>query len=165
MNIRFNTLAALVLVNAAPPVLAQSQVGGGMGMMSPGLMIPAMDPVKGGELFVSKGCVVCHSINGIGGEDAPPLDAEYMDLPMSPFDFAARMWRGAPMMIEAQEDELGSQIEFTGEELGDIIAFVHDAELQASFSEDDVPEEMLHMMAHTEEGGHDEDAEGHPAED
>ncbi|MFP6730258.1 MAG: hypothetical protein VCD50_08845 [Alphaproteobacteria bacterium] len=29
-------------------------------------------------------------------------------------------------MIAMQEDELGEQIDFTGQELADIIAFVHD---------------------------------------
>jgi len=63
-----------------------------------------------------------------------------MDLPMNPFEFAARMWRGAPAMVAAQEDELGGQIEFTGQELADIIAFVHDSEEQKAFSAGDIPE-------------------------
>lgn len=33
------------------------------------------DPGKGAELFESKGCSDCHSFNGQGGEDAPPLDS------------------------------------------------------------------------------------------
>ena len=42
-------------------------------------------------------------------------------------------------MIAVQEDELGEQIEFTGEELANIIAFVHSAEEQKKFSEADIP--------------------------
>ncbi len=26
-----------------------------------------MDPMRGRQLFVSKGCIACHSINGVGG--------------------------------------------------------------------------------------------------
>ena len=115
-------------------------------MMKPSLVIPHMDAARGRELFASKGCVVCHSVNGVGGEDAPMLDAEFMDSPMNPFEFAARMWRGAPAMVAAQEDELGGQIEFTGDELASIIAFVHDAEEQARFSEADIPEQIERMM-------------------
>ena len=35
------------------------------------LMMPRMDPRRGKELFVTKGWVACHAINGIGGHDAP----------------------------------------------------------------------------------------------
>ena len=112
------------------------------------------------SLFAFKGCVVCHSINGVGGEDAPPLDAEYMELPMNPFDFAARMWRGAEAMVELQRDELGEVIELEGEDLASIIAFVHDAEEQKKFSEADIPEEIEEMMHHeTEEEPHEEGEE------
>ena len=133
----------------------------GMGqMMSPGLMLPSMDSTRGRALFAEKGCVVCHSINGVGGEDAPMLDAEFMDEVMNPFEFAARMWRGAGAMVMMQEDELGGQIELTGQELADIIAFVHDAQEQAKFSEADIPheiEEMMHLEG--EEDQHEEEQE------
>lgn len=44
-------------------------------MLSAGLMMPSMDAANGRKLFASKGCVVCHEVNGIGGTDAAPLDA------------------------------------------------------------------------------------------
>jgi cytochrome c len=115
-----------------------------------GLAIPAFDAKKGRLLFGSKGCVVCHSVNGIGGEDAPEFSAEIMEHPMNAFEFAAGMWRGAPAMIMMQEEELGEQIELNGEELAAIIAFVHDEEEQKLFSKDDIPEEILEIM----EGDH-----------
>lgn len=102
---------------------------GHSGMEGPGgamIIMPAMDSAKGRKLYASKGCVVCHAINGIGGQDAPNLDAHTMSAQMNLLDFAARMWRGAATMIAMQEDELGEQIDFTGQELADIIAFVHD---------------------------------------
>ena len=43
-----------------------------------GLMLPIMSPARGRILYASKGCVACHAINGVGGEDAPPLDAATM---------------------------------------------------------------------------------------
>ena len=126
------------------------------GMMASGLFIPEMNAKRGRELFASKGCVVCHSINGIGGEVAPMLDAEFMDEIMNPFDFAARMWRGGGAMIARQQTELGKQIDLTGQELADIIAFVHNAEEQARFSEFDVPHEIEEMMQGAVEEDHDE---------
>jgi cytochrome c551/c552 len=126
-------------------------------MMAPGLMMPTMNAARGRELFASKGCVVCHSINGVGGEDAPMLDAEFMDDVMNPFEFAARMWRGAGAMVALQEDELGGQIALTGEQLADIIAFVHDAEEQSKFSMADVPHEIEEMMHHDGADDHHEE--------
>ena len=128
---------------------------------SAGLLMPMMNPARGRELFASKGCVVCHSVNGVGGEDAPPLDASTMDMPMNPFEFAARMWRGAEAMIYLQQEELGQQIEFTGAELADIIAFVHDPDEQAKFSRADIPPRIQDLMHHMEEEEHEEDEAEH----
>ena len=97
-------------------------------------------------LFASKGCVVCHSINGVGGKDAPALDASTMTGPMNPFDFAAKMWHGAAAMIKMQQHELGKQIEFNGAELADIIAFAHDAKEQKKFSKADIPKNIKKLM-------------------
>lgn len=131
------------------PVQTSAQQAGGMSpgaMMSPGLLMPMMNPARGRELFAAKGCVVCHSVNGVGGEDAPALDADTMSMPMQPFEFAARMWRGAAAMIAMQEDELGGQIDLTGQELADIIAFAHDPAEQAKFSQADIPDNVADMM-------------------
>lgn len=167
-------IAAAALLSAPLPAAAESHAAGGtggmmdgqmQGMMGAGLILPRMDAAAGRALFASKGCVVCHSVNGVGGLDAPPLDAEYMDLPMNPFDFAARMWRGAGAMVALQQDELGGQIELDGNELAAIIAFVHDADEQKRFSQADIPEamaEMMHEMGEEgEEDDHDDDEEAH----
>lgn len=137
--------------------MGQGMMGRDMPMM-PGmarLMMPTMDSERGRRLFASKGCVACHAINGVGGHDATPLDAHTMTRVMNPFDFAAKMWRMAPMMIYAQEEALGEQILFTGDELADIIAFVHDDEAQHKFSEADIPPKIREWMGHShgETGG------------
>ena len=119
------------------------------------LQLPEMDAARGRKLFAGKGCVTCHSINGVGGHDATALDAHTMQPMMNPFDFAAKMWRMAPVMIYAQEEGLGEQILFSGQELADIIAFVHDDQEQHKFSEADIPPEIMPMMHHEhhERGG------------
>ncbi len=136
------------------------------------LRMPVMDAVRGRTLFVSKGCVACHSINGVGGHDAVNLDAHTMEPVMNPFEFAAKMWRMGPVMIQAQEEALGEQILFTGDELADIIAFVHNDEEQHKFTQADVTPEARRMMhhehvepgggpkAHAKELGHDHMMEG-----
>ena len=122
-----------------------------------GLLMPDFDSQAGRLLFASKGCVVCHSINGVGGEDAPALDFDAQNGPMNPFDFAARMWRGAGPMIMMQEDELGEQISLTGADLAAIIAFAHDSAEQAKFTAADIPDHILELMQGDDEEDSDND--------
>lgn len=124
-----------------------------MAMMSPGIILPRMDPANGRKLFAAKACVLCHAVNGIGGTDAPPLDASTMPPMMNPFDFAAGMWRGAEAMQALQRDELGAPIELTGQELADITAFVHDAAEQKRFTLDDIPAEVRKLMMNMDGSG------------
>lgn len=108
-----------------------------------------MNPMNGKKLFASKGCVVCHQVHGTGGTDAPSLDIKTMNPVMSPFDFFAKMWRGAPAMIAMQNNELGHQIEFTGQELADIVAFLHNRAAQQTLTEVDIPDYIKKLMAGT----------------
>ena len=112
------------------------------------MAMPQMNAERGRILFAEKGCVACHSVNGVGGEDASTLDAHDMEPMMNPFDLAAKMWAMAPYMIEAQEEALGEQILFTGEELADIIAFLHSDEDQHMLTEASLSPEVLKMMDH-----------------
>lgn len=125
------------------------------------LVIPLMDPERGKELFVEKGCVACHAINGVGGHDAPAMDAHRNMGLVNPFDFAAKMWNHAPGMIAAQEAALGEQIYFTGDELADIIAFLHNDEAQHRFSEADLTARAKAMMHHEHGGESATDAHAH----
>ena len=43
------------------------------------LVMPVPDAENGRSLFGSKGCVVCHSVNGIGGAAGPALDTTSHD--------------------------------------------------------------------------------------
>jgi len=81
-------------------------------------------------------------VNGFGGQDAAALDAHEMDPNMGIFDLTAKMWTMAPVMIPAQEDELGGQIEFTGEELGNLVAFLHDDAEQHELTMESLSPEM-----------------------
>lgn len=111
------------------------------------VVIPAMSAERGRALFASKGCVICHSVNGVGGTHTPALDADAMSLPLNPFEFAARMWRGADAMIALQRGDLGGPIQLTGQELADIAAFVHDEREQEKFSDADIPEKIRDLIS------------------
>lgn len=111
-----------------------------------GLVVPPMDAHHGRELFMSKGCIACHQVNGVGGEIGPSLNAADMPSPMNAFEFAARMWRGAEAMIDMQQDLLGGQISLTGQELLDLVAFAHDEAEQRKVSKDDVPARFRELI-------------------
>jgi cytochrome c len=116
------------------------------------LVFPIMNVDRGKTLFVAKGCVACHAVNGVGGHDAQPMDDHTNLGLLSPFDFVAKMWNHAPGMLAAQEEAFGEQITFTGEQIADIIAFIHDDDAQHSFLESDLTPEAKKMMHH-EHGG------------
>ena len=154
--------AVLGLVLSAPASAGDSFAGtpaaGEMeGMVGPMFMMPIMNSARGRKVFAAKGCVVCHSVNGVGGEDAPPLDYSGMSRLMNPFEFAAKMWRGAEAMIVLQQDELGEQIELSGQDLADLVAFAHDPQEQDKFSEKDLPPKIRELIEH----GDGEEEEGH----
>lgn len=108
----------------------------------PAVKIGTLDAERGRGLFVSKGCVICHAINGVGGtaigdlggKAAPSLDAARMPAVIDPFAFFARMWAGARDMIALQRQKLGYQIHLRGDEIADIMAFIHDPEEQKKFT-------------------------------
>jgi mono/diheme cytochrome c family protein len=120
-SIAVGIISAVLLVGAGASMADAAQAQG--------------DAARGQTLFVSKGCVVCHAINEVGGTSAPPLDPEAAPGDVDALDFVARMWRGAEAMIFMQQRDLGAQIDFTGQELADIIAFVHDPTERRKFSE------------------------------
>jgi cytochrome c len=149
------TMAAAALVVAAvatPASAAHIASNGHKSVSGAQLIIPMMSPERGKLHFVDKGCVACHAINGVGGHEAPAMDAHRDMGLVNPFDFAAKMWNHAPGMIAAQEEAFGEQIYFTGGELADIIAFVHNDEAQHGFSENDLTAKARKMMDHKHGG-------------
>jgi hypothetical protein len=56
------------------------------------------------------------------------------------------MWLGAEPMIVMQAERMGQQMELTAEELGDIVAFIHDEAMQKNFSDKDIPDEIEDLM-------------------
>ena len=110
---------------------------------------PVIDPVEGQKLFVTEGCVLCHSVNGVGGKAGPTLDAEDGANVIDVFEFTARMWAGAFALVELQSQEMGYQFDVTGEELAHIAGFVYDRRQQLLFKESDVPDLIRDMFIHT----------------
>ncbi len=121
-------------------------------MITRQLMVRVPNLEKGRLLFAENGCVLCHSVGGVGGTDASPLDAALMERMTDPFDFVASIWRGAPEMLRLQQEELGGSVEFTGEELGDISGFLLSAEEQKKFSVKDFPARIRASLSKMDNG-------------
>jgi len=60
------------------------------------LFSPTQDPLAGSRVFGTKGCVKCHSINGVGGTVGPDLGR--IPRPRSFYDLATGLWNHAPRM-------------------------------------------------------------------
>lgn len=111
-------------------------------MRDAGLALPPMDAGRGRDVFLQKGCVVCHSVNKVGGDVGPSLNAADMPRPMNAFEFAARMWRGAQAMTVMQQEEFGEVVDLDGQELADLVAFAHDANEQKKLTLKQVPKQF-----------------------
>lgn len=132
----------LIAAGAASVILISCSQPGDDGVHGLKVVERHPDSAIGHDLFVRKGCVICHSVNGVGGKAAPALDAEIGSEPIDPLEFAARMWWGAPAMIELQSVELGYTIHLTADDITHLAAFAGDAVEQKKLSIDQVPEAM-----------------------
>ena len=108
-------------------------------------LVPA-NSARGKQLFVNKGCVICHSVNNAGGDVGPPLDIDPSNETIDVFGFAARMWKGAEEMVALQVMEVGFPIELNGQELAHLAHFLHDHDAQMTFSEEDIPAIVRKLM-------------------
>ena len=119
------TRAAVTTVTALPSTIATTSPPGHTGGV--GLPPEAFgNPGTGAELFVDKGCSDCHSYNGQGGEDAPPLD--YMKGHLSAAeiaDMSGQIWDHLPEMIHHFEEEGLPYPTFKQGEMADLVAFLH----------------------------------------
>lgn len=144
------TIGVVAILAAVPALAAPVQVPtGGMEngfQLTPKLIFPAFDAAFGRQLFASKGCVVCHEVNGIGGTDGPSMSYGKYDTPVNAMEVASDLWEKASIMIPMQESELGAQIKLSPEELSAIIAFLASPTEQAKFAKDQIPADIIKDM-------------------
>lgn len=69
---------------------------------------------------------MCHSFEGRGGTDAPPLDAMKGELTATDVaDMSGTLWNHLPMMRAAFAEEHIPFPTFTGRQMADLIAYLH----------------------------------------
>jgi len=141
------TLSTLVGSAAFAGDLPQVPGGGKDGFqLSPTVIFPAFDAALGHKVFATKGCIVCHHMNGIGGTDGPDLSYGKYDTPVNAMEVASDLWEKADIMIPMQKSELGGQIILSPAELAGLVAFLGSPEEQAKFTKADIPANILKDM-------------------
>lgn len=87
------------------------------------VLSPSQDPLGGSRVFGSKGCVKCHSVNGVGGKVAPDL-ARTMR-PRSFVDLATAMWNHIPNMTDRMKQLGIVRPQLDSKEAGDLVGFLY----------------------------------------
>ncbi len=81
------------------------------------------NPARGQVLFVSKGCVECHAVRGVGGRIGPDLGRS--SVKGSFYEIVAAMWNHAQTMDEKMKELRLTRPRFEGSELPDLLAFLY----------------------------------------
>lgn len=83
----------------------------------------AQNPLAGAQIFGAKGCVRCHSINGLGGRVGPDL----AEIPQrrSFYELAAAMWNHIGPMAARMRKEGIERPQLDPRQVGDLIAFLY----------------------------------------
>ncbi|HLG18025.1 MAG TPA: c-type cytochrome [Blastocatellia bacterium] len=81
------------------------------------------NPMKGRNIFISKGCIKCHSIWGMGGKLGPDLTR--IGMGRSFLQIAGSLWSHSPKMIELMKQRGVARPTFTPEEMGDFISYLY----------------------------------------
>ena len=110
-SVRWTVLTVAVLV--APLGAASAQP----------VMSPSQDPLAGSQVFGSKGCVKCHSVNGVGGKVGPDL-ARAMR-PRSFVDLATAMWNHLPRMTDRMKQLGIARPQLDSKQAGDLVGFLY----------------------------------------
>ena len=84
---------------------------------------PAQNPLAGAQIFGAKGCVRCHSINGLGGRIGP--DLAQIPQRRSFYELAAAMWNHIGPMAKRMREEGIERPQLDAQQVGDLIAFLY----------------------------------------
>lgn len=102
--------AALICVSlTAATTVARAQIG---------------DAGRGADLLQSRGCQLCHSVLGEGGDEAPDLGRRSLER-FSPSILAALFWNHGPAMWQAMESRNLAVPKLTKSEVADLYAYFY----------------------------------------
>ena len=107
---------ALIFLLASAPEMAVKAAESGSTIL-PG------NPLEGSQLFSEKGCLRCHSINGVGGVGGPDLGQGI--LKRSLLDIAGVMWNHSPGMAHVIEERRAARPVFKAPEMASLLSFLY----------------------------------------
>ena len=96
------------LVGSSPTVAAQQG--------------PVQNSLAGARVFGSKGCVRCHSIDGLGGKEGPDLGSDPRIRTVH--SMAAALWNHLPRMVRRMRELQMEPMRLNAREAGDLVAFL-----------------------------------------
>jgi cytochrome c551/c552 len=91
---------------------------------------PAPDLSRGQVTLIRKGCLKCHQFRREGGRIEPDLATPRADY-ASPAGWAATMWTHTPRMAAMAERQGIPYPRFSGDEMGNLLAFLRSAAVAA----------------------------------
>ena len=107
------SLGFAIVLSTASLVFSQGQAAG-----------PLPDyPLKGGSVFIEKGCIQCHMVWGIGESFGPDLTQIGMEKDF--FGLSGALWSHSPKMIEIMEEKGVERPVFSPEETEALLAYVY----------------------------------------
>jgi mono/diheme cytochrome c family protein len=80
------------------------------------------DASRGAQIFKDQKCIVCHSVNGVGGKSAPDLGRR-TGRDYTPSTMVSLMWNHAPAMWSAMAQQGISKPQLTEEQAADLFAY------------------------------------------
>lgn len=81
------------------------------------------NPLRGRELFVSKGCIECHSVRGVGGTVGPDLGLKVFS--KSVYEIAGVLWNHSPFMSRKMQQMGVQRPKFQPSEMLDLVSFLY----------------------------------------
>ena len=81
------------------------------------------DPLQGRIIFEKKGCIICHSIFGYGGDDAPDIgESKFYG---SLLDLGSIMWNHSPQMSRQMRRRQVARPNFSEKEMYSLLAYLY----------------------------------------